>query len=213
MRRWGPTTSPPSGTWPGWVARSPIRCATARRSRPLHFSTKSWSTSRCARWQRRDWVSDTLPDLLGVSFSGSDHVGHTYGPDSHEVMDATVRLDRTLQRLFGFLDRTIGLSRVLVVLTADHGVAPMPEVLQRMHPGTTAAGRLNPAVIDTAVRRALARYGPIPAPGWVVYHAPPLIYFNASALAALNVPVEDAERVGTVGAAGGSWRARRVDRQ
>jgi predicted AlkP superfamily pyrophosphatase or phosphodiesterase len=138
---------------------------------------------------------DTVPDLLGLGFSASDAVGHTFGPESQEVMDATVRLDRTLQRLFGFLDRTIGLTNVLMVLTADHGVAPMPEVLARIRPGSTAR-RLDPAIIDSAVRKALsARYGQVDAPGWVVYHVPPQMYLNRAALAALNIPVEDAERV------------------
>jgi predicted AlkP superfamily pyrophosphatase or phosphodiesterase len=138
---------------------------------------------------------DTVSDLLGLSFSANDGVGHTFGPESHEVMDATVRLDRTLQRLFGFLDRTIGLANVVVVLTADHGVAPMPEVLARIRPGSTAR-RLDPAIIESAVRKALsARYGQVDAPGWVVYHVPPQMYLNRAALAALNIPVEDAERV------------------
>jgi type I phosphodiesterase/nucleotide pyrophosphatase len=138
---------------------------------------------------------DSVPDLLGISFSANDGVGHAYGPDSHEVMDVTVRLDRTLQRLFGFLDRTIGLANAVVVLTADHGVAPMPEVLTRIRPGSTAR-RLDPAIIENAVRKALsARYGPVDAPGWVVYNEPPMMYLNRRALAALNVPLEDAERV------------------
>lgn len=138
---------------------------------------------------------DTVPDLLGVGFSASDGVGHTFGPESHEVMDAAVRLDRTLERLFGFLDRTVGLSNVVVVLTADHGVAPMPETLTRIRPGSTAR-RLDPAIIDNVVRKALSeRYGQIDAPGWVVYHEPPQIYLNLAALATLNIPVEDAERV------------------
>ena len=138
---------------------------------------------------------DTVPDLLGLSFSASDGVGHTFGPESHEVMDATVRLDRTLQRLFGFLDQTVGLANVVMVLTADHGVAPMPEVLARIRPGSTAR-RLDPAIIEVAVRKALAaRYGQVDAPGWVVYHVPPQMYLNRAALAALNIPVEDAERV------------------
>ncbi|MDQ3138989.1 MAG: alkaline phosphatase family protein [Gemmatimonadota bacterium] len=138
---------------------------------------------------------DTVPDLLGIGFSANDWVGHLYGPESHEVMDVTLRLDRTLDRLFGFLDRTIGLRNVVIVLTADHGVAPMPEVLRRIQPAASPR-RLDPAVIDTAVRRAMeARYGPAPAPGWIAYHAPPLLYLSPVALAATRVRVEDAERV------------------
>ncbi len=54
--------------------------------------------------------ADSVTDLLGISFSANDRAGHAYGPDSHEVMDITLRLDRTLARLFGFLDRTVGLA-------------------------------------------------------------------------------------------------------
>jgi predicted AlkP superfamily pyrophosphatase or phosphodiesterase len=79
---------------------------------------------------------DTVPDILGISFSANDRAGHAYGPDSHEVMDITIRLDRTLARLFAFLDRTVGLANVVMVLTADHGAAPQPEVLNPLHPGT-----------------------------------------------------------------------------
>jgi predicted AlkP superfamily pyrophosphatase or phosphodiesterase len=138
---------------------------------------------------------DTIPDLLGISFSANDRVGHTFGPESHEVMDVTVRLDRLLARLLGFLDRTVGRGNVLVVLTADHGVAPMPETLARLHPGT-AARRLHPAVIDTAVTAAMvARYGAAPAPGWISYHDTPLLYLNRSALAARRISLEEAQEV------------------
>ena len=138
---------------------------------------------------------DTVPDLLGISFSANDRIGHAYGPDSHEVMDVTVRLDRTLARLFGFLDRTVGLANVVMVLTADHGVAPLPEVFGDLHPGASPR-RFNPAVVDTAVETALrARYGPAPAPGWIAYHDQPQLYLNPAALRAKKVSVQDAEQV------------------
>jgi predicted AlkP superfamily pyrophosphatase or phosphodiesterase len=138
---------------------------------------------------------DTVPDLLGLSFSANDRVGHAYGPDSHEVMDVTIRLDRTLARLFAYLDRTVGLGNVVMVLTADHGVAPLPEVFAALHPGASPR-RFHPAVVDTVVESALrARYGAAPAPGWVVYHDQPQLYLNLGALRAKRVAVEDAERV------------------
>jgi hypothetical protein len=115
---------------------------------------------------------DTIPDLLGISFSANDLIGHAYGPDS-----------------------TLGLANVLMVLTADHGVAPLPEVFAALHPGASAR-RFNPAVVDTVVNEALdARYGPAPSPGWVVYHSLPQLYLNLAALQAKKIPVEEAERV------------------
>jgi predicted AlkP superfamily pyrophosphatase or phosphodiesterase len=138
---------------------------------------------------------DSVTDLLGISFSANDRVGHAYGPDSHEVMDVTIRLDRTLARLFGFLDRTVGLANVVVVLTADHGVAPLPEVFARLHPGASAR-RFHPAVVDTVVNEALdARYGPAPQPGWVVFHDQPQLYLNLAALRTKKIAVEEAERL------------------
>jgi hypothetical protein len=138
---------------------------------------------------------DSVPDLLAISFSANDRVGHLYGPDSHEVMDITIRLDRTLARLFGFLDRTVGLANVVAVLTADHGVAPMPEVLQRLHPGA-AARRIHPDVIASAATRALDdRYGPAGAGGWLVYHDFPHINLDLRLLRQKQIPVAEAERV------------------
>ncbi|HEX2100137.1 MAG TPA: alkaline phosphatase family protein, partial [Candidatus Synoicihabitans sp.] len=70
---------------------------------------------------------DDVPDLLTIGFSQLDHAGHSYGPDSHEVMDSVLRLDRVLAELLTFLDHVVGVDRYVVALTADHGVAPLPE--------------------------------------------------------------------------------------
>ncbi|HVV73097.1 MAG TPA: alkaline phosphatase family protein [Verrucomicrobiae bacterium] len=67
------------------------------------------------------------PDLLCVSFSAVDAIGHRFGPYSQEVHDAVLRLDRQLSDFFSYIDQQIGLSNVVMVLTADHGVAPVPE--------------------------------------------------------------------------------------
>ncbi|MGB9773337.1 MAG: alkaline phosphatase family protein [Bacteroidota bacterium] len=68
-----------------------------------------------------------VTDLLTVSFSSNDYVGHTFGPYSQEVEDITLRLDRQLAGFFQYLDKKFGKGEVLLVLTADHGVAPNPE--------------------------------------------------------------------------------------
>ena len=101
-------------------------------------------------------------DLLGVSFSQVDTAGHNYGPDSHEVMDSVLRLDRTIARLLDHLDREVGLARCVIVMTADHGIMPLPERVKRLNPGTPA-GRVKPAEMDAAAVKALeARFGTVP---------------------------------------------------
>jgi predicted AlkP superfamily pyrophosphatase or phosphodiesterase len=66
-------------------------------------------------------------DFLGLSFSALDTVGHDYGPNSPEVLDTLLRLDQVLGELLDFVDRTVGLEHVIVSLSADHGVLPLPE--------------------------------------------------------------------------------------
>ena len=65
-------------------------------------------------------------DLLTVSFSSNDYVGHRVGPDAPEVKDMSIRTDQLLAKLFRLIDQKVGLQNVIIVLTADHGVAPVP---------------------------------------------------------------------------------------
>ena len=68
------------------------------------------------------------PDLLCVSFSSTDPVGHAWGPDSQEVMDGILRADLIVKGLLDDLDAKVGKGRYVVVLSADHGICPLPEV-------------------------------------------------------------------------------------
>jgi hypothetical protein len=83
---------------------------------------------------------DAVTDLLFVSASSADYIGHRYGPYSQEVQDYYVRLDRALGVFLEFLDEAIGEESYVVVLSSDHGVLPVPEELQRRG---TAARRLD----------------------------------------------------------------------
>jgi predicted AlkP superfamily pyrophosphatase or phosphodiesterase len=67
------------------------------------------------------------PDLLTVSFSSNDSVGHEYGPDSAEIADEQIRLDRTIGKLMQVVNDRVGQGQVLWALTADHGSEPTPE--------------------------------------------------------------------------------------
>ena len=66
-------------------------------------------------------------DLLSVSFSANDYIGHRYGPYSQEVMDISLRVDRSIATLLDAVNRQVGAANVVVIFTADHGVAPIPE--------------------------------------------------------------------------------------
>lgn len=67
-------------------------------------------------------------DVLSLSFSSNDYVGHERGPDSPEMRDITIRTDQLLGKLLDFINTRVGQENVLVVFTADHGVSPVPKV-------------------------------------------------------------------------------------
>ena len=102
-------------------------------------------------------------DLLCISLSANDHIGHLYGPDSPEVMDITVRTDRQLARFFAFLDKRVGLQHCLLVLTADHGISTSAYVTRETRLGgglfseEEAAERLNKTLVDAMSDEKAAR--------------------------------------------------------
>src|SRR5262249_14777711 len=67
-------------------------------------------------------------DLLCLSFSATDPIGHSWGPDSQEMLDTMLRIDGFVADLLGYLDARVGRGRYLLVLTSDHGICPLPEV-------------------------------------------------------------------------------------
>lgn len=76
--------------------------------------------------------ADDVTDYLSVSFSSTDYVGHIFGPSSLEAEDNLLRLDRTLAKLFAFVDKKIGLQNTLIVLAADHGGPEAPAQLKQL---------------------------------------------------------------------------------
>lgn len=73
---------------------------------------------------------DQDTDVLAVSFSSTDYVGHNFGVNSKEIEDTYIRLDKDLERFFKFLDENVGEGEYTVFLTADHGAVDVPAYLQ-----------------------------------------------------------------------------------
>jgi predicted AlkP superfamily pyrophosphatase or phosphodiesterase len=70
-----------------------------------------------------------VPDLLCISLSTTDNIGGNFGPNSHEMIDNLIRLDGNFSSFLGELVSTVGREHLLVVLSGDHGVMPLPEYL------------------------------------------------------------------------------------
>jgi len=91
-------------------------------------------------------------DFLGVSYSSVDYVGHAFGPRSWEIQDVLVRLDQDLAELFAHLDKKVGRANYVVALSADHGVAPIPEDMQK---SGMDAGWLNVESVKERIEKGL----------------------------------------------------------
>lgn len=159
----GEAEAPPEG----WTSRFPhvLRGKNGRPDRQYH---DQWQHSPYADeylGRMAAALTETLrlgrpgsTDLLAVSFSSPDLVGHQFGPNSQEVRDVYARLDRTLGRLFARLDTLVGRDNYVVGLSADHGVAEIPE---QMAQRGISAGRLRAITIqNVAEAAAVAALGP-----------------------------------------------------
>lgn len=124
-----------------------------------------------------------VTDLLTVSFSSNDYVGHAVGPDAPEVRDMAIRVDAQIGKLFHLLDQTVGMKNVLVVLTADHGVAPTVETDEkRKIPG----GHLLAEVEDSIQSALSKKFG---KGEWVVPGSD--LYLNNETVARSKASIDD----------------------
>ena len=73
---------------------------------------------------------DSSTDLLAISLSTPDYIGHTFGPNSVEAEDDFLRLDKDIGAFLDYLDQQIGKGQYLLFLTADHGVVQVPAFLK-----------------------------------------------------------------------------------
>jgi arylsulfatase A-like enzyme len=114
----------------------------------------------------RDLGGDAIPDLLIVSISGTDYVGHTFGPESWEYLDHLIRADRALGSLYRELAAR---APTAVLLTSDHGVHPLPE-------GAGSDRRVYPDEVAAAAEGAAETlFGPGP---WIDGFDKPLVFFS-----------------------------------
>jgi predicted AlkP superfamily pyrophosphatase or phosphodiesterase len=132
-------------------------------------------------------------DLLCVSFSATDYVGHHFGPHSWEIAEMVVQTDRILASFLKFLDKEVGLANCLVVLSSDHAVSQIPGYL------TAASGRKvlqrvsYPGILAACESTLTASFG-APASGskWIAASANGSVTFSRKSLAERNITPEQA---------------------
>lgn len=140
--------------------------------------------------QQEQLGKDDVPDYLSVGFSSTDIIAHWFGPSSLESEDNLLRLDRTLAKLFSFIDREVGLENTLIVLAGDHGGPELPEYLERWKVNT---GRVDSGQIESVAKQALKqRYD---RDDLLLNYSHPNIYLNHKAIADHGLELAEVGRV------------------
>jgi hypothetical protein len=138
--------------------------------------------------------ADVIPDILCLSLSPNDYVGHIYGPNSVEAQDMTLRTDRYLADFLSFLRTAVpgGLDSVTIVLTGDHGGSPTVEYSTSMR---LDAGRFDLKQYARAAQEALAARYPDKDTSNVLQLSEPYLYFRHSLLQSRGIDIVEARKV------------------
>jgi predicted AlkP superfamily pyrophosphatase or phosphodiesterase len=130
-------------------------------------------------------------DLLTISLSENDYIGHSYGPYSPELADMTLRTDRYLADFFKSINNEVGLGNVWIALSADHGVAPNPKFItqHRLGPGHASIEDVVQAV-DAALS---SKFGP---DAYVLSASEGGMYLDPRALEKHKATEDEAEEIG-----------------
>jgi predicted AlkP superfamily pyrophosphatase or phosphodiesterase len=158
------------------------------------FETTPWSNELVEEFaeqaiRHEDLGHHNCTDLLTVSFSANDHLGHAVGPDDPSVEELAVTTDQTIGKLIAAAEKQVGgPQNLLVVMTADHGVAPVPEInVTRKMPG----GRVDEGAYTRTVQDALdSRFGKA---RWISKSWESGFYFDQNLIRERNLNPSDVE--------------------
>ena len=128
-------------------------------------------------------------DIITISFSSTDYIGHQYGPHAAEIKDTYIRLDKDITEILSNLDKEIGTENVVLFITADHGVVSEPqELLERNIP----AGYFDGSVMKTELSTHLiTNYG---EGEWIKNYSNNQLFLNQKLIAERNINLQEIER-------------------
>ncbi len=118
--------------------------------------------------QRQD-----VTDMLCMSFSATDYVGHQFGPHSRETQDTYLRLNRDLSHFINYLDSIIGRDNYLIFLSADHGAANNPAMM--MDKNLAAGNFVSDRIEEFLENKLIEKYG---AGDWVINESNQNVFLN-----------------------------------
>ncbi len=125
--------------------------------------------------QEYPFGADDIPDILAVSFSGTDYVGHAFGPDSPEIRQQLMSLDEGLGDFLKTVGTRVPKDKLAVVLTSDHGVMPLPESAWGKK---VKARRIQGKDLEVQAEAALQALKPAPGQKWILSFSMPHLVLN-----------------------------------
>lgn len=129
-------------------------------------------------------------DLLSISLSPNDILGHQVGPDSPEMAAMALALDRELADFFNFLGHQIGLANVWIALSADHGVSALPDAAKKLR---IPAANLDAGKLEVQINGALtAKFSPGRAATYIKLDYP-IAWLDQDAFVADHIKEQEAE--------------------
>jgi hypothetical protein len=126
----------------------------------------------------------SAPDLLCLSFSCNDVIGHSWGPDSQEMLDSMLRADLLVKELLAYLDEHVGKDRYFLVLAGDHGICPLLSVAHKQGKPTGTTGN----IIARSEEILEAAYGKGP---WIRMMSDFNLYLNHETIKGHGLKVEE----------------------
>jgi hypothetical protein len=129
-------------------------------------------------------------DLLAISLSPNDILGHQVGPDSPEMAAMALALDRELADFFNFLGHQVGLANTYIALSADHGISALPDAAKKLR---IPAANLDAGKLQAQINAALtAKFSPGHAASYIKLDYP-VAWLDHYAFAAAHIKEHDAE--------------------
>lgn len=130
-------------------------------------------------------------DLLSISLSANDLLGHAVGPDTPAMRQMALDMDHQLADFFSFIGRQIGLANVWIALSADHGVSSLPDTAKKLHiPAANVAG----AKLDQQLNAAIGAKFFAGKAGRYARFSYPLVWLDNNAFLVAHVKEEEAEK-------------------
>src|SRR5580692_11049187 len=129
-------------------------------------------------------------DLLAISLSPNDILGHQVGPDSPEMAAMALALDRELADFFNFLGHRIGLANIWIALSADHGISALPDAAKKLR---IPAANLEAGKLEAQINASLAAKFSASHPTKYIKFDYPVAWLDQDAFAAAHIKEHDAE--------------------